>query len=110
MYKTGRLHNPADRDHCAQYVVAVALINGRLNATDFEAAAAADARIDQLREKTAVGEDPRYTRDFVDPDKRSSANAVQVFFKDGSQTPKIEIEYPMGHPRRRKDFMLQRSS
>ena len=105
MYKTGPLHNPADRDHCAQYVVAVALIHGRLNATDFEDAAAADPRIDQLREKTAVVEDPRYTRDFVDPDKRSSANAVQVFFKDGSQTPKIEIEYPMGHPRRRKDFM-----
>ena len=75
MYKTGPLHNPADRDHCAQYVVAVALIFGRLSAADFEDAVAADPRIDRLRGKTTVVEDPRYTKDFVDPDKRSSANA-----------------------------------
>jgi len=105
MYKTGPLHNPADRDHCAQYVVAVALINGRLEAVDFEDAAAADPRIDQLRDKTTVIEDPHYTKDFVDPDKRSSANALQVFFTDGTSTPKVEVEYPAGHPRRRKEFM-----
>jgi 2-methylcitrate dehydratase PrpD len=105
MYKTGPLHNPADRDHCAQYVVAVALLYGRLDAKDFEDEVASDPRIDQLREKTTVVEDPRYTKDFVDPEKRSSANAVQVFFRDGTFTPKVEVEYPMGHPRRRKDFM-----
>jgi 2-methylcitrate dehydratase len=106
MDKTGPLHNPADRDHCAQYVVAVALLYGRLEATDFEDDfAAADPRIDQLRAKTTIVENPQYTKDFVDPAKRSSANAVQVFFTDGTHTPKIEVEYPMGHPKRRKDFM-----
>jgi 2-methylcitrate dehydratase len=105
MYKTGPLYNPADRDHCAQYVVAVALLHGRLEAKDFEDDVAADPRIDQLREKTTVVEDPQYTKDFVDPHKRSSANAVQVFFRDGTSTAKVEVEYPMGHPRRRKDFM-----
>jgi len=106
MDKTGPLHNPADRDHCAQYVVAVALLYGRLEATDFENDfAAADPRIDQLRAKTTIVENPQYTKDFVDPAKRSSANAVQVFFTDGTHTPKIEVEYPMGHPKRRKDFM-----
>lgn len=105
MDKTGPLRNFADRDHCAQYVVAVALLNGQLGAADFEDAAAADPRIDQLRDKTTIIEDPRYTRDFVDPDKRSSANAIQIFFKDGSHTEKVEVEYPPGHPRRRKEFM-----
>ena len=105
MYKTGPLRNPADRDHCAQYVVAVALLYGRLDATDFEEDVASDPRIDQLREKTTVTENARYTKDFVDPEKRSSANAVQVFFRDGTSTPRVEIEYPMGHPRRRKDFV-----
>ena len=105
MDKTGPLRNFADRDHCAQYVVAVALLNGRLGASDFEDAAAADPRIDRLRHKTTIIEDPRYTRDFVDPAKRSSANAIQIFFKDGSHTPKIEVEYPPGHPRRRKEFL-----
>jgi 2-methylcitrate dehydratase len=106
MDKSGPLHNPADRDHCAQYVVAVAMLYGRLEATDFEDDfAAADPRIDQLRAKTTIVEEPQYTKDFVDPAKRSSANAVQVFFTDGTHTPKIEVEYPMGHPKRRKDFM-----
>jgi len=105
MHKTGPLDNPADRDHCAQYVVAVGLIFGRLTARDFEDDVAADPRIDALREKTVVTEDPRYSRDFVDPEKRSSANAVQVFFKDGTSTPKVEIEYPAGHPRRRAEFL-----
>jgi len=81
------------------------LIFGRLAAGDFEDGVAADPRIDALREKTVVTENKRYSRDFVDPKKRSSANAVQVFFKDGTHTPKIEIEYPAGHPRRRAEFL-----
>jgi 2-methylcitrate dehydratase len=105
MYKTGPLHNPADRDHCVQYIVAVGLIHGELKPQDFEDTFAADPRIDRLRDVTAVTEDARYSHDFYDPEKRSSANAVQVFFKDGSTTPKIEIEYPIGHPRRRSEVM-----
>jgi 2-methylcitrate dehydratase len=103
MDKTGPLMNPADRDHCAQYVVAMGLIFGRLGARDFEDDVAADPRIDALREKTVVIEEKRYTREFVDPKKRSSANAVQVFFKDGTRTPKVEVEFPIGHSRRRKE-------
>jgi 2-methylcitrate dehydratase len=105
MDKTGPLHNPADRDHCAQYCVAVAMLYGKLDATDFEDATATDPRIDRLRAKTTIVEDPQYTKDFVDPAKRSSANAIQVFFTDGTHTPKIEVEYPMGHPKRRRDFL-----
>ena len=105
MNKSGPLYNPADRDHCAQYVVAIGLIFGRLEAGDFEDAVAADPRIDALREKTVVVEDKRYSRNFYDPKKRSSSNAVQVFFKDGTKTPKVEVEYPMGHPRRRAEVM-----
>lgn len=105
MDKKGPLRNFADRDHCAQYVVAFALINGRLGARDFEDEAAADPRIDQLRDKTTIIEDPRYSRDFIDPKIRSSANAIQIFFKDGTHTPKVEVEFPPGHPRRRKEFM-----
>lgn len=103
MDKTGPLYNPADRDHCAQYVVAVGLIFGRLTPEDFEDEAASDPRIDALREKMKVVEDRRYSKDFEDPAKRSSANAIQVWFKDGSRTPKVEIEYPLGHPRRRSE-------
>jgi 2-methylcitrate dehydratase len=99
--KDGPLHNPADRDHCIQYMVAVPLIFGRLTADDYEDSIAADPRIDALRERMTVTEDSRYTRDYLDPDKRSIANAVQVFFKDGSQTEKAEVEYPIGHRRRR---------
>jgi len=100
MDKTGPLHNPADRDHSVQYIVAVGLIFGRLHAEDFEDAVAGDPRIDALRDKMTVTEDPGYSRDFTNPAKRSSANAVQVRFKDGSSTPKIEVAYPFGHPRR----------
>jgi len=100
MDKTGPLHNPADRDHSVQYIVAVGLIFGRMLAEDFEDAVASDPRIDTLRSKMTVVEDPRFSRDFYDPAKRSSANAVQVHFRDGSSTPKIAVEYPFGHPRR----------
>ena len=101
--KDGPLYNPADRDHCLQYMVAVPLIHGRLSADDYEDGVAADPRIDGLRAKMQVREDPRYTADYLDPDKRSIANAVQVFFADGSRTDKVEVEYPIGHRRRRAE-------
>ena len=101
--KDGPLHNPADRDHCIQYMVAVPLIFGRLTAADYEDSVATDPRIDALRERMIVTEEPRYTRDYLDPDKRSIANAIQVFFTDGSSTDKVEIEYPIGHRRRRAE-------
>lgn len=103
MDKRGPLNNPADRDHCVQYVVAVAMIFGRLVASDFEDEFAADPRIDRLRAKMKVVENPRYTRDYHAPAKRSSANAIEVRFKDGSRTHKVEVEYPIGHPRRRAE-------
>jgi 2-methylcitrate dehydratase len=103
--KDGPLRNPADRDHCLQYMAAVALLHGELTVDHYEDAAAADPRIDQLRTRMRVREEPRYSRDYLDPDKRSIANAVQVFFKDGSCTEKVEIEYPLGHPRRREEAM-----
>lgn len=99
--KSGPLHNPADRDHCLQYMVAIPLLHGRLTADDYEDTVAADPRIDVLRETMLVSEDPRYSRDYLDAGKRSIANAVQVFFDDGSQTEKVEVEYPVGHHRRR---------
>lgn len=101
--KTGPLHNPADRDHCLQYMTAIGLIFGQLTADHYENKVAADPRIDALRAKMVVREEPRYSRDYLDADKRSIANAVQVFFKDGSATAKVEVEYPIGHRRRRKD-------
>ncbi|HEV2007625.1 MAG TPA: MmgE/PrpD family protein, partial [Burkholderiales bacterium] len=105
MNKTGPLHNPADRDHCVKYIVAVGLIHGKLDPQDFSDDFAADPRIDALRSVTVVTEDMRFTKDFYDPEKRSSANAVQVHFRDGASTPKVEIEYPVGHPRRRSEVM-----
>lgn len=103
--KTGPLHNPADRDHCLQYIVAVTLIDGALTADHYEDARAADPRVDRLRAKMMVVEDPRYTREYLEADKRSIANAVQVFFKDGTHTAKVEVEYPLGHRRRREKGM-----
>jgi len=100
MDKTGPLHNPADRDHSVQYITAVGLIHGRLLASDYEDATASDPRIDALRARIKVVEDKTYTRDFYDPAKRSSANAMQVRFRDGSTTPKVVVEYPAGHPKR----------
>ena len=101
--KDGPLHNPADRDHCIQYMTAVGLIFGKLTAEDYEDAAAADPRIDALREKTGCVEDKQFSRDYLDPDKRSIANAVQVFFKDGTHTENVVVEYPLGHRRRREE-------
>jgi 2-methylcitrate dehydratase len=101
--KTGPLANYADRDHCIQYMVAVPLIFGRLTADDYNDEVAADPRIDALREKMQVTENPRFTRDYFDPDKRYIGNAVQVFFKDGSSTDRIAIDYPIGHRKRRDE-------
>src|SRR6266567_3371370 len=101
--KSGPLYNPADRDHCLQYMVAIGLIFGELTADHYSDAVAADPRIDRLRERMEVVEEPRYSKEYLDPDKRSIANAVQVFFRDGGSTAKIEVEYPLGHRRRREE-------
>ncbi|HET9819011.1 MAG TPA: bifunctional 2-methylcitrate dehydratase/aconitate hydratase [Rhodanobacteraceae bacterium] len=101
--KTGPLANYADRDHCIQYMVAVPLIFGRLTAGDYTDEIAVDPRIDALREKMTVRENPRFTKDYFDPDKRYIGNSVQVFFKDGSKTDKRSIDYPIGHRRRRAE-------
>jgi 2-methylcitrate dehydratase len=101
--KTGPLANYADRDHCIQYMVAVPLIHGRLTAADYDDSVAADPRIDALRSRMTVVENPAFTRDYFDPDKRYIGNSVQVFFKDGSSTPKVSIDYPIGHRRRREE-------
>ncbi|XEC93787.1 bifunctional 2-methylcitrate dehydratase/aconitate hydratase [Paenibacillus tarimensis] len=101
--KKGPLHNPADRDHCLQYMTAVGLLHGSLTADHYEDEAASDPRIDMLRSKMTVVEDPEYSRDYLDPGKRSIANAVQVFFADGSATEKVVTEYPLGHRRRREE-------
>jgi 2-methylcitrate dehydratase len=103
--KKGPLRNPADRDHTIQYMVAVPLIFGRLTARDYEDDIAADPRIDALREKIVCKEDPEFTRDYHDPEKRSIANAVTVHFTDGSSIGEIAIEYPVGHKRRREEGM-----
>ena len=97
------MHNPADRDHCLQYITAVALLNGTIVAEDYEDAAAANPRIDELREKMVISENQTYTADYLDPKKRSIANAVQVYFKDGSTTDEVACEYPLGHRFRRDE-------
>ncbi|MCG8325327.1 MAG: bifunctional 2-methylcitrate dehydratase/aconitate hydratase [Thiotrichales bacterium] len=99
--KSGPLDNPADRDHCIQYMVAIPLIFGRLTADDYEDDVASDARIDKLRSKMEVIENKKFSLDYLDPEKRSIGNAIQVIFKDGSSTENIEVEFPIGHRRRR---------
>ena len=101
--KTGPLADYADRDHCIQYMVAVPLIFGRLTADDYTDAVAADPRIDALRAKMTVKENPQFTRDYFDPEKRYIGNSVQVFFRDGSRTDKVSIDFPIGHRRRRAE-------
>jgi 2-methylcitrate dehydratase len=103
--KKGPLNNPADRDHCIQYMVAVPLIFGRLTAADYEDEIARDPRIDLLREKIVCVEDKQFSRDYLDPDKRSIANALTVEFKDGKKLAEVVVEYPLGHKRRRKEGM-----
>lgn len=101
--KKGPLDNPADRDHCIQYMVAVPVIFGRLTAQDYEDGVAADPRIDALRERIVCVEDPQFTKDYHDPDKRSIANALTVEFNDGKKLKEVVCEYPIGHKRRRKE-------
>jgi 2-methylcitrate dehydratase len=101
--KTGPLNNPADRDHCMQYMVAIGLLKGELKAEDYEDDVASDPAIDRLRSKMVITENKRYSEDYLDPSKRSIASSVQVFFEDGSSTECVEIEYPLGHRVRRDE-------
>ena len=101
--KEGKLHNPADRDHCIQYMTAIALLKGNLIAEDYEDEIASDPRIDFLREKMVIKESKKYTAEYLEADKRSIANSLQVFFKDGSSSNLIEVKYPIGHRRRREE-------
>ena len=101
--KKGPLHNPADRDHCIQYMVAVGLVKGNLTAADYEDDVARDPRIDALRAKMVCIESKAYSRDYLDPKKRSIANQLQIFFRDGTKTRKVAVEYPLGHRRRRNE-------
>jgi len=102
--KTGALDNPADRDHCMQYMLAVAMIKGDLVAEFYEDSFhQQNSLIDKLRNKMILKEDKRYSKDYLADDKRSIANALQIFFKDGSQTDKVEVEYPIGHRNRRQE-------
>lgn len=105
--KTGPLANPADRDHCLQYMIAVPLLFGRLTAADYEDEVARDPRIDALRAKMTVTENPAFSRDYLDPAKRAIGNAVQVFFRDGSCTERVAVDYPIGHRRRREEGIPQ---
>jgi 2-methylcitrate dehydratase len=103
--KKGPLTNPADRDHCIQYMVAVPILFGRLTAADYEDVVASDPRIDKLRDRIVCVEDKQFTRDYHDPEKRSIANALTVEFNDGRKLGEFVCEYPIGHKRRRKEGM-----
>ncbi|HEY2276521.1 MAG TPA: bifunctional 2-methylcitrate dehydratase/aconitate hydratase [Steroidobacteraceae bacterium] len=103
--KTGPLANPADRDHCIQYMVAIPLIFGRLTAADYEDTVARDPRIDALRAKMQVRENPKFTEEYYAPDKRYIGNAVQVFFSDGSASERVQVDFPLGHRKRRAEGM-----
>ncbi|MEF3328833.1 bifunctional 2-methylcitrate dehydratase/aconitate hydratase [Oceanobacillus oncorhynchi] len=105
--KKGPLHNPADRDHCLQYITAVGLLKGNIVAEDYEDDAAKDPRIDELRDKMTVTENKRYTEEYLDSEKRSIANAVQVHFTDGTSTDMVDCEYPLGHRFRREEAFPQ---
>lgn len=101
--KKGELKNPADRDHCLQYMIAIGLIHGFLTADHYEDEAAKDPKIDILRSKMKVQENPTFSRDYLDPEKRSIASSLEITFRDGSKTERITVEYPLGHKRRRKE-------
>jgi len=103
--KTGPLANPADRDHCLQYMTAVPLIFGRLGAADYEDAVARDPRLDALRARMVVRENATFTAEYYERDKRYIGNAVQVHFRDGTATPRVQVDYPIGHRRRRTEGM-----
>lgn len=101
--KSGILNNYADRDHCLQYMVAIGLLHGELTADHYQDEQAADPRIDQLRSTMEIYENPKYSANYLDPDKRSIANSIQIFFNDETQTERVEVEYPVGHARRRNE-------
>jgi len=101
--KKGALHNPADRDHCLQYMVAIGLLHGNLRAEDYEDDVASDPRIDLLREKMVVTENAQFSKDYHAPEKRSIANSIKLVFKDGSESEQVTVEYPIGHRRRREE-------
>jgi 2-methylcitrate dehydratase len=103
--KTGPLSNPADRDHCIQYMVAIPLLFGRLEASDYEDAVAHDPRVDALRAKMQVRENSTFTQEYYAADKRYIGNAVQVFFKDGTQSERVQVDFPIGHRKRRAEGM-----
>lgn len=103
--KTGPLANPADRDHCIQYMVAIPLIFGRLTAHDYEDEIAADPRVDGLRNRMTVQENTTFTEEYYAADKRYIGNALQVFFKDGSKSPRVQVDFPIGHRKRRAEGM-----
>lgn len=105
--KKGPLHNPADRDHCIQYMIAIPLIHGRLTAADYEDNVASDLRIDELRDKMECVEDKQFTKDYHDPEKRSIANGLTIEFNDGTVLDEVLVEYPIGHKRRREEGIPQ---
>ena len=101
--KKGKLNNPADRDHCLQYMVAIGLLKGELKAGHYEDAVANEPQIDEMRDLMIINEEQSYSIDYLDPNKRSIANDVQLFFKDGTSSEKIVMHYPIGHRERRKE-------
>ncbi len=101
--KTGPLANPADRDHCLQYMAAIPLIFGRLTAADYEDDIADDPRVDALRTKMEVRENPTFTAEYYAADKRYIGNAIQIFFRDGTKTERVQVDYPIGHRKRRSE-------
>ncbi len=101
--KSGPLHNFADRDHCMQYMIAIGMIFGEMTAGHYEDPIAADPRIDRLRAKMVLREDRTYSRDYLDPAKRTNSNSIKVHFRDGTSLPLSEVLYPLGHRRRRKE-------
>lgn len=101
--KTGPLHNFADRDHCLQYMIAIGLLKGELTASHYEDAVAAEPEVDQLRSLMKVSENKQFSIDYMDPEKRSIPNAIQVVFKDGTKTDRVEVHFPIGHKRRREE-------
>ena len=103
--KTGPLANPADRDHCIQYMVAIPLLFGRLEASDYEDKVASDPRVDALRAKMEVRENTTFTQEYYAADKRYIGNAVQVFFRDGTSTQRVAVDFPIGHRKRRAEGM-----
>ena len=101
--KSGPLANPADRDHCMQYMMAIGMIFGKLTTEDYEDHVAIDPRIDALRAKMTLTESKVFEREYHDPAKRTNANSIQVYFRDGSKAPLSQVDYPLGHPKRRKE-------